>query len=67
MCERRRNVVSRMGDASSMNNLADLCRECELRQRIKELEEENRALKEALKLASNRLHQWSPGYANYGS
>ena len=43
-----------------MNNPADLCRECEVRQSVKELEEENRALKEALTWACNRLHQWSP-------
>lgn len=49
-----------MGDVPSMNNLADLCRECELPSKTRELEEENRALKEALAWACNRLHQWSP-------
>ena len=57
-----------------MTNPADLCRECEVANRNKELErrlsemaievvvleEENRALKEALTWACNRLHQWSP-------
>lgn len=41
-------------------NPADLCRECELSQKVRELEEENWALKEALMWASNRLHQLSP-------
>lgn len=41
-------------------NPADLCRECEVSQKVRELEEENRALKEALTWACNRLHQWSP-------
>lgn len=40
-----------------MTNPADLCRECEVRQRVKELEEENRALKEALTWICNRLER----------
>jgi hypothetical protein len=51
----KRNVVSRMGDVPSMTNLADLCRECEVSQKVRELEEENRALKEALTWVCNRL------------
>ena len=31
--------LHKTGDAPSMNNLADLCRECEVRQRVKELED----------------------------
>ncbi|NCB28075.1 MAG: hypothetical protein EOM62_21870 [Bacteroidia bacterium] len=57
------NVVSKMGDVPLMSNPADLCRECELSGRNKELErqlsemaievvaltEENRVLKLRLK------------------
>ena len=30
-----------------MNNMADLCRDCELRQKVQELEEENMSLRRA--------------------
>ena len=59
----KRNVVSRRGGVPSMNNIADICRECELASRNRELErrlsemaievvtltEENRVLKLRLK------------------
>ena len=35
----KRNVLCRMGDVPLMSNPADICRECELKQRIKELEQ----------------------------
>ena len=60
---RKRNVLCRRGDALLMNNIADICRECELESRNRELErrlsemaievvaltEENRVLKLRLK------------------
>ena len=36
-----------MGDAPLMTNPADICRECELAQKVQKLEEKNRALKQA--------------------
>jgi hypothetical protein len=36
-----------MGDAPSMNNLADICRECELPSKTRELEAENMSLRKA--------------------
>lgn len=39
-------TTHRTGDAPSMNNLADLCRECELPRKTRELEAENAELKE---------------------
>ena len=43
-----------------MSNPADICRECELTSKTRELEEQDRALRKALTWACNRLHQWSP-------
>lgn len=43
-----------------MTSSSDLCRECELSQKVRELEEDNWALNEALMGASTRLHQLSP-------
>ena len=34
----KRNVVSRTGDAPLMSNMADICRECELTSKARELE-----------------------------
>ena len=43
----KRNVVSRRGGVPLMSNIADICRECELTSKTRELEAENISLRQA--------------------
>ena len=54
---RKRNALSRRGGVPLMNNMAAICRECELSQKVQQLEAENAELKAINKEMEYRLSE----------